>query len=451
MTFSPLDSALLGPLFRTAAMQACFSDEAVIRSMVQAEAALARAQAECGLVPDGLAAAVDQAACGLSADTLGLGTALAGVPTIPFVNAIRAGLGDEFAGAFHRGATTQDIVDTALVLRIRPALDLIGQELDAIVAGLFALAKRHRATPCVGRTYGQHATPITFGLKVAVWLMGVCEVRDAMAGLRRRLLVASLGGPVGTLASLGPNGPAVLDAFAATLDLGTTPVAWHTARYRVAELGHWLLGVLGVLAKIAADVVSLASTEIAEVSEPHVPGRGGSSSMAHKRNPVSATVIIAAHTAALGFAATLSCIMAASHERPAGSWHAEWHVVPQLFGLASGALREARVIAGGLEVDAERMSSNLGITRGLVFADAAVERLTATMGRRLADARVAVAIGEVHRTGASLRDVLARDTELAPWLDDIFNGERSTAAAMIWIDRALAFAKGNTDRPLCAD
>jgi 3-carboxy-cis,cis-muconate cycloisomerase len=441
MTFSALDSGLLGPLFRTEAMRACFSDETVLHAMVQAEVALAQAQAKCGLVPAGLADAIVAAADGLRARTLGEATALAGVPTIPFVATVRARLAPDLAGYFHRGATTQDIVDTALVLRVRTALDLIAADLDGIVAGLIDMAQLHRATPCVGRTYGQHAAPITFGFKIAVWLTGVCEVRDALPALRRRVLVASLGGPVGTLASLGASGPAVVDAFAASLDLGTTPLAWHTSRYRLAELGYWLLGLLGALAKIAGDVVSLSSTEIGEVSEPHVPGRGGSSSMPHKRNPVSATVIIAAHTAAQGLAGAISAIMAAAHERPAGAWHAEWHLFPQLFGLASGALREARVLAGGLDVNAERMGANLEMTRGLLFADAALEALTGTMGRHAAVKQIAAAIEEVHTTGATLQDILARCLGEGFLPVVIFDHQQSTFAAAIWVDRAIHTAK----------
>jgi 3-carboxy-cis,cis-muconate cycloisomerase len=337
MTFSALDSDLLGPLFATGAMRACFSDEARLAAMLRTEAALARAQARFGLVPEGLAGAIDAiAATSLDSAALGRQTAMAGVPTIPFVKAVQGHLPPELERAFHKGATTQDILDTALVLQLRDALALVAAELDAILGGLARLAVAHRATPCVGRTYGQHAAPLSFGYKAAVWLAGIAEAASRLPELRTRLLVVSLGGPVGTLSALGGRGPAVLDAFARELGLGTTPLSWHPARGRIAEAGAWLTQLLGALAKLATDVANLASTEVGEAVEPYVPGRGGSSAMPHKRNPVSATVILAAHVAAMGQVTTLFAVMAAAHERPAGLWDAEWHALPPLFGLAPG-------------------------------------------------------------------------------------------------------------------
>jgi len=441
MTFSPLDSALLGPLFTTPEMAACFSDTARLAAMIQAEAALARAQAGLGLVPDGLAAAIASVDAGsLDLPALGAQTAVAGVPTIPFIAAIQARLPPDLAPAFHKGATTQDILDTALVLQLRPALALLAAELDAVLPGLAAMADAHRATPCVGRTYGQHAAPITFGYKAAVWLTGVADAAAALPALRRRVLVASLGGPVGTLASLGAHGPAVLDTFARELNLGVTPLAWHALRGRMADAGAWLLHLLGALAKLATDVASLASTEVGEVAEPYVPGRGGSSAMPHKRNPVSSTVILAAHAAAQGHALVLFNAMAAAHERPAGAWHAEWHALPPLFGLAAGALREARVLAEGLQVDAARMAANIGLTRGLLFADAAAARLSPRLGRAAAHDLVEHAADEVRRTGATLHQVLSAGPAASPELDAAFNLAPAVAAAEAWVDRALDHA-----------
>ena len=382
MTFSALDSELLGPLFATEAMRACFSDESRLAAMLAAEAALARAEAALGLAPAELAEAIEAITPGrLDVAVLGEKTQLAGVPTIPFVKAVQSRLPPELERGFHRGATTQDIMDTALVLQLRDALLLVNAELVPILDGLTALAVTHRTTPCVGRTYGQHAAPLSFGFKVAGWLAGVVEVAEQLPHLSARLLTASLGGPVGTLAGLGTQGPAVADAFAHELGLGGAPITWHTRRARMAEAGCWLAQLIGSLAKLATDVASLASTEIGEVAEPYVPGRGGSSAMPHKRNPVSSTVILAAHAAAPGLAATLLGATAAAHERPAGLWHAEWHALPALFGLVSGALREARALAEGLEVDAARMLANIGLTRGLLFADAASSRLAARLGR----------------------------------------------------------------------
>ena len=439
MTFSALDSGLTGPLFATAAMRDCFSDTSRLRAMLAAEAALARAEAAHGLVPPGLALAIEAIEPStLDAAAIGQATALAGVPTIPFVAMVAARLPPGLAG-FHKGATTQDILDTALVLQVRDALDLVAAGLDAVLAGLAALAVAHRDTPCIGRTYGQHAAPITFGFKVAVWLAGVAEAAARLPELRARVLTGSLGGPVGTLAGLGALGPAVADGFAAALGLGTAPIAWHARRGRIAELGCWLAQLVGALAKMATDVAHLASTEVGEVAEPYVPGRGGSTAMPHKRNPVSCTVILAAHAAAPGHAAALLSGMAAAHERPAGAWHAEWHALPTLFGLASGALHEARALAAGLEVDTARMARTLDLTNGLIFADAAAARLTPALGREAAHALVEHAAGVVRREGVALRTVLERDAagvDLVP----AFDLAPAMAAAGPWVDRVVAEA-----------
>ena len=444
MTFAALDSALLGPLFATAAMADCFSDTARLGAMIEAEAALARAQARLGIAPDGLATAIEAVDPGtLDPAALGEQTAVSGVPTIPFIAAMQARLPADLARSFHKGATTQDILDTALVLQLRRALDLVAADLDGILAGLMRMAQTHCTTPCVGRTYGQHAAPLTFGYKVAVWLTGIADAASGLPQIRHRLLVASLGGPVGTLASLGNRGPAVLDAFAEELGLGTTPLAWHTLRGRVAEAGSWVAILLGSLAKMATDVTSLASTEIGEVAEPYVPGRGGSSAMPHKRNPVSSTVILAAHAAAGGHVQTLFNAMAAAHERPAGLWHAEWHALPMLFGLASGALREARALAEGLTADTARMRANIGLTHGLLFADAAAARLAGRLGRAEAHALVEHAAGMVRETGSTLHAVLAADPALqgmAGDLDSAFDLTPAIAAAAPWVGRAVSHA-----------
>jgi len=266
------------------------------------------------------------------------------------------------------------------------------------------------------------------------------------ARLRSRLLVASLGGPVGTLAGLGAHGPAVADAFAQALGLGAAPIAWHTRRAGMAEAGAWLATLMGALAKMATDIAHLASTEVDEVAEPWVPGRGGSSAMPHKRNPVSCTVVLAAASAAKGHVTTLLDAMASAHERPPGLWHAEWHALPTLFGLASGALREAASLAQDLVVDAPRMRANIDLTRGLLFADAAAARLSPLMGREAAHARIEHAADEVRRTGDTLQAVLARDPALHDAdLAAAFDLTPAIAAAGPWVDRALTHAAAVRD------
>ena len=433
--FSPLDSALTGPLFATADMRGVFSDTARLRAMLRAEWALARAQAAAGLVTPALAEAIAQIdPAALDAAAIGQATSLSAVPTIPFVKAVQALLPPELERSFHKGATTQDVLDTALALQVRDGLALLAAGLVATLDGLAALADAHRGTACVGRTYGQQAAPVSFGFKAAVWLAGVAEAAEHLPPP----LPASLAGPVGTLAGLGAHGPAVADGFARALGLAGAPIAWHARRFAVAGLGCWLAQLIGALAKMATDVQHLASTEVGEVAEPYVPGRGGSSAMPHKRNPVSCTVILAAHAAAPGLAATLLGAMAAAHERPAGLWHAEWHALPALFGLASGALHEARTLAAGLEVDPARMRRNLDATSGLLFADAAAARLAPALGREAAHARVEHAAATVRTTGEPLQSVLARDTDID--VAAAFDLGPPVAAAAAWVDRACAEA-----------
>jgi 3-carboxy-cis,cis-muconate cycloisomerase len=443
MTFSALDSELFSDLFATAELRAVFSDRARLAAMLQAEAALARAEARFGLAPEGLAAAIEAIRPeDLDLEKLGERTALAGVPAIPFVKAVQAWLPQELEPFFHRGATSQDIFDTALVLQIGQALALLETDIAATIASLAGLAQKHRKTPCIGRSYGQHAAPVTFGYKAAIWATGIADMAARLPELRSRALSASLGGPVGTLAALGEKGPAVAEAFAAGLGLAAAPISWHTSRARIAEIGAWLALLIGALAKMATDIVHLASTEVGEVAEPHAAGRGGSSAMPHKQNPVSATIILAAHGAAPGHLATLVSAMSAQHERPAGAWHAEWHALPQLFGLASGALREGRRLAEGLVVDERRMLSNLGITQGLIFADAAAAGLAEQLGRQAAHALLARAAEAVRVTGQPLAEILRDDTEIPPEaksrLDAAFDLQPAVEAAALWTDRALA-------------
>ncbi|ACL57069.1 class-II fumarase/aspartase family protein [Methylobacterium nodulans] len=440
MTVSALDSALLGPLFATDAMRAVFADEARVAAMLRAEAALARAEAEAGLVPGDLAGAIEAIdRMALDPSALGRKTAISGVPVIPFVKAVQKALPSHLEAGFHKGTTTQDIADTALILQLRDALDLVAADLRAILAGLSDLARRHRETACVGRTYGQQAAPVTFGYKAAIWALGIAEVAAGLPRLRDSLLTASLGGPVGTLAGLKEHADAVGERFAAELGLRFDPAPWHTRRARIAEAGTWLALLMGALAKLATDVASLASTEVGEVAEPFVPGRGGSSAMPHKRNPVSSTVILAAFSAGKGQVLPLLDAMAAAHERPAGAWHAEWHALPTLFGLASGALREARALAEGLVPDPDRMRANLDLTRGLLFADAAAARLAPRLGAEAAHRLVEEAAGAVRDGKGTLAEVLRARPEAAGIdLGPAFDLAPAIRAGARTADRALA-------------
>lgn len=415
MTFSPLDSALTGPLFASEAMRAVFSDRARLAAMLKVEVALARAEANYGLAAKSLAAAIEKIGPDdIDLADLGHDTATAGVPTIPFVKAVQAKLPEKLRPDFHRGTTTQDILDTALVLQMAEAFRLIADDLREILSGLARLATRYRTTPCAGRTYGQHAAPVTFGYVAAIWLAGIADAATALPDLRRRTLVVSLGGPVGTLSGLGNKARQVSRALASELGLAAPVAPWHALRGRMVETGTWLATVIGALAKMAEDVARLSSTEIGEVAEPYAPGRGGSTALPHKRNPVSATVIRAAHGAAKGHVVTLLDSMAAEYQRPAGAWHAEWHALPQLFGLVSGALREARNLAGGLTVDTVRMRRNLEMTGGLLMAGEVAATLAPILGRAEAHWLVEDAAGEARTSAIPLRDAVLAAPALPP-------------------------------------
>jgi 3-carboxy-cis,cis-muconate cycloisomerase len=443
MAFSPLDSRLFGPLFATPAMAAVFDDRATVAAMLRVEGALAHAQAAHGLVPAGLASAIGAiGADAFDPDALGRGTALSGVLPIPFVKALQQKLPKDLEASVHFGATTQDIADTALALQMRAAFDLLAIELRAILAALAAMAERHAGTPCIGRTYGQHAAPVSFGFKVAVWAAGIGETALRLPAIRIGACQAQLGGPVGTLAAMGDKADAVLADFSAELGLACPVIAWHARRGGIAAAGQWLALVCGTLAKVAGDVVHLASTEVGEVAEPHIPGRGGSSAMPHKRNPIAAAVILANAQAAQGHAASLAASLVAGHERPAGAWHAEWHALASLFGLASGACAQGRLLAEGLVVDPAAMARNLGITHGLVYADAAAAALAPKLGRAAAHAAVETAATKVRETGGTLRDALAAAGSLdGAALDSVFDPSPAVAAARARVAPAVAFVR----------
>jgi 3-carboxy-cis,cis-muconate cycloisomerase len=455
MSFSPLDSALTGPLFVTSAMRAVFSDEARLAAMLAFETALARAQAEAGIadaaLPEALAA-IRPADFDMAA--LGAETALAAVPVIPFVRQLRGMLPPPLASDLHKGATTQDVLDTALVLQIRDALKALAPDLRALIEALHLRAQEHAHSLCAGRTYGQHAAPVTFGFKLAIWLAGICDSLDALDDARAGALKLSLAGPVGTLAGVGAPDTAfaIRARMADILGLVDAPLPWHARRGGLARLVDALRQLLSSLAHMAGDLAHLASTEVGEIAEPHQPGRGGSSAMPHKRNPVSCTVILAALTQARGLAASLDEAPIGGHERPAGAWHGEWQVLPTLLGLASGALREARVLAQGMEIDVARMRANLDMTRGLLFADAASALLARQMGAAEAQAAVTRAADRVRAEQIDLIDALSAETgrdraDLAP----AFSLDPAIAAAAAHVpllEEPVVRALGQIDR-LC--
>jgi len=451
MTFSALDSALTGPLFATDEMREVFSDESRLSAMLKVEAGLARAQARLDIVPEALGAAIDSISPGrLDVRDLGYKTAQSVVTTVPFVKAVQALLPRDVEASFHYGSTAQDIWDSALVLLMRDGFALIKGDLVATLQALVQLSRRHRLTPCAGRTYGQHAAPVTFGYKAAIWAAGIAEVAASFDRVSARACTASCGGPAGTLTSLGGLGPDVAQAFADELGLAAAPIPWHVRRARIVETAAWLATLIGALAKMATDLAYMGSTDLGEVAEPHQPGRGGSSAMPHKRNPVSTSVVIAAFAAAKGHVVSLFDGMTALPERPAGGWQGEWHSLPQLFGLVSGALREARSLAEGLEVYPARMRANLDATKGMLFADVAASRLAALYGRQKAHAIIQQASDAVRGSNRMLRDLIAEsqpdpDPAFLQALDAAFDLTHAAETAGLWTDRGMAGVQGVID------
>lgn len=438
---------LLGLLFGTAATTALFSDRARLQGMLDFEAALARAEAETGVIP-AVAVAPIAAACRaelFDMAALASATAQAGNPAIPMVKQLTrlvAG-GDQAAAHFvHWGATSQDVMDTGLVLQLRAYLIQFEASLAALSDGLAQLAKTHRLTPVVGRTWMQHALPTTFGLKVAGWLDAVERHRTRLVELRPRLLVVQFGGAAGTLAALGPAGLGVAGGLARTLDLGLPALPWHGARDRLAELATVLGLIVGTLGKIARDVALHMQTDVAEAFEPTGAGRGGSSTMPHKRNPVSAAAVLAAATRAPGLVATMLAAMVQEHERGLGGWHAEWETLPELAVLAGGALQQTVDTIAGLEVDVARMRANLEATRGLIMAEAVTIALGAALGRLTAHELVERACRLAARDSRHLKDVLAEDAEARRHLsladlDRLFDPLGYVGLADVFVGRVL--------------
>lgn len=441
---------LFGHVFTTGAAYEATSDAAWLQAMLDAEAALARAQARTGLINSAAAAAI-AASCdaGLyDADELGEAAALSGNPVTPLVRAlterVAAAGGSGAAERYvHLGATSQDILDTAMMLVSSHALDAVLADVDAVAGACADLAETHRDTVLAGRTLLQQALPVTFGLKAAGWLAGVDDARRRLAQVRAERLAAQLGGAAGTLASLGDEGAAVARAFADELGLAEPVLPWHTVRVRLGELAG-ALGVLGgVLGKVARDVTLLAQTEIGEVAEPAAAGRGGSSTMPHKRNPVGSTSALACVHRIPGLVATLLGAMVQEHERAAGTWHAEWETLRDLLRLSAGAAASVRDVVSELEVRTDRMRGGLDATGGLLLAERVTTALAGGIGRLAAHDLVEAACRRAVEHSRPLRDVLLEEPPVrehlsAAEVDAALDPTRYLGSAREFVDRALA-------------
>ena len=439
--------ALLDPLFGSAAMDEVFSDAARLQCMLDFEAALAHAEARCGIIPPAAAQAIASKCKAELIDTnaLAAATAISLNPAIPLVKQLTTLVAKddpEAARFVHWGATSQDANDTGLVLQMRQGFDILEADLAALCIGLTELAQKHRSTPIAGRTLMQHALPTTFGVKVAAWLDAMNRHRERFAETGARVLVLQFGGAVGTLAALRERGLQVAEALAAELRLGLPALPWHTQRDRVAEAATTLGLCTGTLGKVARDISLHMQTEIAEVFEPAGEGRGGSSTMPHKRNPVSAAVVLSAATRVPGLVGTMLSAMVQEDERRLGNWHAEWETLPEIFRLTAGALHQMAVIVPHLEIDAARMRRNLDATQGLIFAEAVTMAMGKHIGKSAAHTLLEAASRQARESGKHLREVLAQNRAVtghltSAELDRLFAPENYLGVAEELVDRVI--------------
>ena len=419
MFATTLDSRVFRDIFSTEPMRRIFADEARTQYYLDIEAALARVQARLGIIPQDACDEI-QRHCdhtNYDFDLLKQQTERIGYPILPVVQQLVAKCRDGLGEWCHWGATTQDITDTATVLAIRDALALVEADLRAISASLAGLAKKYRDTPMAGRSNLQQATPITFGYKCAVLLAGFQRHLQRLRELRPRVLVGEFGGATGTLASLGADGLRVQEALMAELGLGQPDIAWHTMRDRIAEVGCFLGLVTGTLGKISMDVKLMMQTEVEEVYEPFAEGRGSSSTMPQKRNPISSNYIHACISMVRQNVAALLDAMVEDHERSTGPWEIEWIAVPEIFLLSAGALHQAKFLVGGLQVDPARMRANLDLTKGLIVSEAVMMGLGPALGRQRAHDLVYDICREVIGGRGTFLDLLAEHPEIKPHMD----------------------------------
>ena len=444
MPSTVFDSVLFRDAFGTPAMRAIFSDERYIAECTRVEVALARVQGKLGVIPADAAKAIEAAATahGIDYAQLKHETDNVGYPIVGLVHQLAKQCGD--AGRFiHWGATTQDIMDMATVLQIRDAIVLIELDLVAIDTALAGLAAKHRNTLMAGRTHLQHALPVTFGHKVAVWLSMIRRHRERLQQIKPRVLVGQFAGAAGTLASLGKDGMAVHDALMADLGLAAPSIAWHVARDNLAEMVGLLALIAGSLAKIATDVLLMMQTEVGEVFEPFVPGRGSSSTMPQKRNPISCELILAAAKSVRQNAGLMLDAMASDHERATGPWHLEWIALPTAFISSAAALEQARFMLEGLIVEPERMRRNLDITGGLIVAEAVMMALAQHTGRGVAHDLVYDACRKASEQGTTLLVALTAVPEVtkhfnATKLAALVDPANYVGSAGLMVDRLLA-------------
>src|SRR5215467_216160 len=412
---STLDSKVFGTLFGDAEISQALTDEAYVRALVEVETALARAEARVGVIPQAAANQIANAANPnkIDLEALAKGTARSGFPIIALVQEIRKAVGGEAASYVHWGATTQDIMDTACVLQLRAAIKIYKERLKELARHLSELADRHRVTVVAGRTHGQQALPVSFGLKVAAWLAPLIRHAERLDEISPRLLVVQFGGAAGTLAALGDQGLAVMHGLADELRLGAPVMPWHSQRDNLVEFAGWLSLLTGSLGKMAQDIILLAQTEVGEVSESAEEGRGGSSTMPQKSNPITSELILAAARTNASSLSALHQAQIQEHERATHGWQVEWLTLPQMIVLTGSALNHALYLAKNLQIDEVKMRENIMRAGDVILAEAMVFALAKAMPGGKADELVKRACSIAASGGKSLIEVvrhLARAT-----------------------------------------
>lgn len=441
-------SSLTDGLFSSDGMRHVFSDLNTIQRMLDVEAALARALAVEDLIPNSAVSAIANACKAelIDANALAASVSSAGNLAIPLVKqltAVVASKDTDAARYVHWGATSQDVIDSGRVLQLREAIDLIATDLVDLADTLASLAHQHAATLMMGRTWMQHAQPTTLGLKIAGWLDAILRHQDRLEALRTRVCVLQFGGATGTLASLGDSGLTVATALAKDLSLSLPALPWHTHRDRMAELATSFGLLTGTLGKIARDIALHAQTEIAELAEPLAQGRGGSSTMPHKRNPVACSAVLACAMRVPALVSTMLTAMVQEQERALGGWQAEWETLPEIASLTSSALNQLRGVVSGLSVDAARMRSNIDLTQGLVMAEAVSLALAKHAGRAVAHELIEEACHAAVKSGRSLLEVLKSDPRIpkefsSSHLADLFDTAHYLGEAPAFVERVLA-------------
>ncbi len=438
------DSLVYRDLYGTPEMRAIYDDAYLVQCWLDVEAALARAQARLRIVPDAAAEEISRKASAeaIDLDALREGTVLVGYPILPLVRQLVALCEGEMGRYVHWGATTQDIMDTANVLQLRGALQLLERDLDALIEILLQQASQHRETVMAGRTHGQHALPTTFGFKVAVWIDELRRHAQRLEQMRPRLLRCQFAGAAGTLASLGEDGWAVHQALAAELDLSPAPISWHAARDSFGEFVSFCGLLAATLGKMANEIATLQKTEFGEIEEPFVAGKGSSSTMPQKRNPVLCeTVIGIARLVAQHVPAMLTAMMP-EHERAMGEWHMEWDLIPHTCLLTSATLRHNINIFDGLVVHADAMRRNLDRTQGFIVAEAVMMKLAEAVGRQRAHDLVYETCLLADQSGVTLRSALLSNPEIMAALsedevDYLLNPVNYTGHASFFVDAVV--------------